>query len=151
MKKKIAQFKRKTLKLSGFPPFELRTQRALRPEKELERFYNIETYDKNKRIARVEVISTAEKKMKEIEDFSVEESFRRRGLGKKLMAKTLNDLYARGAQKVIAAVKPEAIKFYERYGFKYTGRTKLMPSMRVFPIMDLDLVDYFRKLGKKRS
>jgi N-acetylglutamate synthase-like GNAT family acetyltransferase len=140
-------FSKKAFKPKGQKKVELRTLRASRPEKPFERFYFVETFKGSERVAHIDVVSTAEKQVKEIEAFFVEPKLREKGIGKKLMEKTLHDLRKQGVKKLIAAALPEAMDFYKGFGFKQVGE-RLNPSMTLSPLMELDLADYFRKFRK---
>ena len=62
-----------------------------------------------------------------ITNLAVHPSFRRRGVGRNLLARTLDDARAGGAELVFLEVRPtnvEALALYESAGFRVIGRRK---------------------------
>lgn len=62
-----------------------------------------------------------------ITNLAVHPSFRRRGVGRSLLARTLDDARAGGAELVFLEVRPtnvEALALYESAGFRVIGRRK---------------------------
>lgn len=146
---KPSLFTRKTFKPKGLEKIRLETSRPWKHEKEFP-FYRIEAIKGPDSIASITVDNTPEPKVKKIHFLWVQSLLQKKAIGKKLMDKALNDLRKLGVKKVIAAVKPTAIGFYEKFGFKDTGETHLMANMQLFPIMELDLENYFKKFKARK-